>query len=224
MIGTALAWLGRHATTVMFLSVFAGLALPALAAALKPLFAPVAFLLLVVTMVRLDWDAIPAYLRRPLVPAATVLALLLASPVLMAGLVGLLPLPASLATALVLMMAAPPLMSAPAIALLVGLEAPFALLVTVAATFLVPLTLPFLALGLLGLDLQVGAAALTLRLLAFVGGALLFAVLIKRLAGATRLARAAPRLDGVSVLLLLVFAIAIMDGVTAAFLTVRATC
>ena len=198
----------------MFWSVFAALALPGLAAAFKPLFTPVVFVLLVTTLVRLDWRPIPAYFRRPLGPLLTIGLLLVVMPVLTAALMRLLPLPPGLEVALVLMMLAPPLMSAPAIAMLVGLEAPLALLVTMGALLLVPLTLPPLVLALLGLDLGVGLAELFARLGGLVGGAFLLAVVIKRVVGRARLAPIGHELDGVNVLILLVFAIAVMDGVT----------
>src|SRR5262249_772365 len=58
----ALAWLGRQGTRAVALSLFAGLALPWLAAAMKPLFTPSVFVLLCLAFLRVD----PAALRRRL--------------------------------------------------------------------------------------------------------------------------------------------------------------
>jgi hypothetical protein len=124
-----------------------------------------------------------------------------------------------LAQALVLWAASPPLISMPAIALLLGLDGALALLVMVAGTFLIPFTLPPLVFGLIGLELGIDIPELMLKLALFIGGAALTAIVLRRLVGAARLRRHALELSGLNVLILLVFAIAIIDGVNALLLT-----
>lgn len=209
-----LVFLGRQATTLLFLGVFVGLALPGLAALLRPLLPASVLLLLTATLLRLDWRTIGLELRRPGLQALLLgwhQALL---PLLVWGLLLLLPLPAGLEIALVLMAAAPPITAAAALATLLGLEGALALVAALAATLSLPLLLPPLTLALLGLDLGVGLWSLAGRLGLLIGAALLLALLVRRGAGPARIAALAPSLDGVVVLAMLVFVIGIMAGVT----------
>jgi BASS family bile acid:Na+ symporter len=127
-------------------------------------------------------------------------------------------LPPALEQAIVLMTAASPVTMCATVSLLVGLDAALAVVVIVVTTAAVPLTLPAVALPLLGLELEIDLATFMLRLGWMVGAAFAVALVARRLAGAERLARSARSLDALAVLSLLVFAVAIMDGVTAAFL------
>lgn len=208
------AWLGRRATLLLFAGVFVGLALPGLAALLRPLLPAAVVVLLSATLLRLDWTLIGVELRRPGLQALLLGWHQLAVPLLVWAVVGLLPLPPALATALVLMAAAPPIMAAAALAALLGLEGALALVAALAATLALPLLLPPLTLELLGLEIGVGLWALAGRLGLLVGGALLLALLLRRLAGVARIRELAPQFDGAVVLALLVFVIGIMDGVT----------
>ncbi len=113
------------------------------------------------------------------------------------------------------MAAAPPLMASGALALMLGLDVALAVVVTTLATALMPLTLPPIALHLLDVRLDVALGELTLRLALVVGGCFVAAFCC---AGCCR--RASPRatrepLDGIAVLGLLMFAVAIMDGAQA---------
>jgi len=79
-----------------------------------------------------------------------------------------------------------------------------------------PLTLPPLALLLAGIDLGLDVAALFLRLALLTFGALVIALAGRRVFGAAAIAAHPQRIDGAIVLTLLVFAVAAMDGITAA--------
>jgi bile acid:Na+ symporter, BASS family len=96
-----------------------------------------------------------------------------------------------------------------------GLDGALALLSMVAATLVMPVTLPPLVLDLIGLALGLSVSTLMLRLALFIGGAALLAALLRRLCGVAWLRRHTLELSGLNVLILLLFAIAIMDGVTA---------
>lgn len=220
-----LTLLGGHGVTVLFLGVFVGLALPDLAHLLRPALAPAVAALLLFSMLRVDWHSISGYLRRPLLTGGLVAWMLLVSPLLTWAVLFLLPLPlpGGLPTAIVLMAAAPPILGATAIALLLGLDGALTLVVGLLATLLAPLTVPPLALWLLGLQLDVGAGELMLRLGSVVLAALAGAILIRRLVGSARLRRNGNLLDGLIVLVMLVFAVAIMDGVTATLMERPAT-
>jgi BASS family bile acid:Na+ symporter len=134
---------------------------------------------------------------------------LLATPLLQA-----LPVSPGLALALSLMACLPPLTSMPAVAGFLGLDRAVSLFVMLAGTALMPLSVPPLALLLFGLDLKIGVAEFGLRLAALVlGGGALASLLRKGVL--ERAPHAAPRIDGLAVVILMVFAIPIMDGVMA---------
>ena len=81
-----------------------------------------------------------------------------------------------------------------------------------------PFALPPLVLGLIGLKLGIGIVPLMLRLAVFIGGAALPAAVLRRLMGGAWLRRHTLELSGLNVLILLLFAVAIMDGVNALLL------
>ncbi len=212
-----LAFLGKHAAKFIAASIFLALALPDLAAVLRPLLTPAVWGLLFLAMLRTDWDIVGGHLKRVPVAAAAIAWLMVISPVALwlllkgAGL----DVDAGVVQALILMAAAPPLMSTPALALIIGLDGAFALVLMIGATFLTPFILPVLTLELLGLDLDISSSTIALRLMGLIVSALAAALLARRVLGAARLRAIAAPADGLVVVLMLVFAIAIMDGVTA---------
>jgi BASS family bile acid:Na+ symporter len=215
LIAATLDLIGRHATKFLGVGVLLGFAVPPLASLARPLLVPALLIPLTIALVRLDWSAMGAYARRPLFVAAVIVWLLVISPVAMWAVLAPVPMPEALYHALVLMAAASPIISSAAIALLLGLDAALAVVVIVVSTALLPFTLPLLALKLLGLELQIDLATFMLRLGAMVGGAFAAALVVRRLVPKHRIARNARALDALSVINLVIFAVAIMDGVTA---------
>jgi BASS family bile acid:Na+ symporter len=213
-----LAFIGRHATKFMAAGVLVGFAAPPLAALAKPLLVPALVIPLALALVRLDWSAMAAVRRRPGLVAALVVFMLGVSPLIVWAIttpavsVGF---PEKLREALILMAASSPIISNIAIALFVGLDAPLAAVVVVASTALVPFTLPPLALALLNLQLAISLPEFMARLAALVGGAFLLAGVVRRVVSPATLTRWREPIDGLAVLNLFIFALAIMDGVTA---------
>lgn len=208
-----LAFLGRHAGAMLAGGILIGIVAPPLSAVAAPLLVPSIVLLLVVALVRLEGRQIAALLRRPAAAAAVVAWALLAAPVLMTAAVALVDPAPKLGTAMVLSAACPPIMSAIAFCFMVGLDAVLATVVVFAAIFLVPLTLPPLALLLLGLELDIDVLSFMARLAAITGGSLLAALAIRAAVSREEMARRGELLDGIAVVGLLVFAVAIMDGI-----------
>ena len=213
-----LAFAGRHATAFMAVGVLLGLVVPPLATLARPLLVPTLLIPLALALVRLDWSAAAAWRRRPGVVVALLAWILVASPLLVwlatlalsaAG------FPPPLSQALVLMAASSPIVSNVALALLLGLDAPLAVVVVLAGTALVPLTLPFAAEALVGVSLEIPLLEFMARLGLLVGSAFAAAWLIRRLVPAARLDANRDLLDGLTVVNLLLFGLAIMDGVTA---------
>lgn len=210
-----LDYLGQHATLFLAAGVLIGLFVPPLAALARPMLIPGLLIPLIIALLRLDWAALAAYARRPGLVALITAGLLLASPVLMWLVLKVFSLPPALAQALTLMAAASPIVSGAAISLILGLDAALAVVVIVATTALIPFTLPTVALALLGLRIGIDLPTFMLRLALLVGGAFAAALALRRLVPRHKLDANARMLDGVSVATLVMFAIAIMDGVTA---------
>lgn len=215
---TVLQRMGGRATTLLPFSLLLGLLFQDLAAAARPLLLPLVVILLMMALARMDWDRLSALLRRP-GPALLLAVLnLVAVPLVVWPVWQGLGLWPSLVTALCLSAMAPGIISAATTATFLRLDSSLALLLSLFTNLLVPFTLPPLALWLLGFDLKIGLLELSLRLAMIVALALAGALVIRRWLGA-RLVAAGPTLDGVSVVVLMVFAIPLMDGVVARAMT-----
>ncbi|MEE9265139.1 MAG: hypothetical protein V3V86_00290 [Gammaproteobacteria bacterium] len=214
MLISALQALSRHAATVLAVGIFAGLALPDLAGWMRPLLPSAVAGLLFLALLRIDWQELSRHLSRPLAAALFCAWFLIATPVLVWLAVELFDVDRGLGTALILAAACPPIVSGPAMALLLRLDAPLMLVSVVIASLLAPFTVVAVSSYLLGVSLHIDALALFLRLAFLIGGCVLTALLVRRLLGQARLARCRDPFDIASVMLLLVFAVAIMDGVT----------
>ena len=206
--------IGRKATTLLPLSLAIGLAFQNIAAASRVLLWPLAVALLMLALARMDWSRILGLLRRPGLALALALVNLVVVPLAVWPIWQALGLWPGLVAALCLSAMAPGIISAATTAVFLRLDSSLALLLTLFTNFLVPFTLPPLALWLLGLDLHIGALDLSLRLATIVAIAGAGAFLIRRRIG-PRMPEVAPALDGLSVLVLMVFAIPLMDGVVA---------
>lgn len=208
-------YLGQHATLFLAGGVLLGLAVPPLAAFARPMLIPGLLIPLVIALLRLDWDALAAYARRPGLVALVTAGLLLASPLLMWLALAAFSLPPALVQGLTLMAAASPIVSSAAISLILGLDTALAVIVIVVSTALMPFSLPVVALALLDLEIDIDLATFMLRLALMVGGAFAAALALRRMLPRRQLEANARVLDGVSVATLVMFALAIMDGVAA---------
>jgi hypothetical protein len=220
LVDQVLRRMGKHATALLPFSLAIGLIFQDLAALARPFVGPLAILLLMLALTRTDWPRVRALLVRPGLAIALSLANLIVVPLLVWPFwSGLGPLIADwgpgLVTALCLSAMAPGIISAATTAVFLRLDSSLALLVTLFTNFLVPFTLPPLALWLLGLDLKLSLLDLSLRLAVIVGTAFVGAMAIRAWMGPERLRHSAMRLDGLSVIVLMIFAIPLMDGIVA---------
>jgi BASS family bile acid:Na+ symporter len=213
-----LAWLGRQGTRAVATLVIIGVAVPPLGVLLKPFLSVSVFLLLVLTFLRVEPQAIRTRLARPGLVMGASLWVMLAQPALLISLYWLTGLEAQspdLFLALLLQAATTPMMSSPAIAALMGLDAALVLTSMVACTVLLPLTAPLFVRLFADEGLTLSPLALGLILFGMLAGAALIAAIIRRLAGAERIGRRKEEIDGLNVLLLLVFVCALMHNVAA---------
>ncbi len=214
MILKSLDWLARHASWLIAGGLFIGIVFPDLARLFRPVVGPSVFVLMVATVLRIDWSKAAAYVRRPAPAGIAVAWLLLGAPLIVWAATQAVALPDGLSRALVLTACSPVLIAVPTFAVLLGLDAAFGLIAVIATSLLQPVLQPPLALLLLGLELDISAAQLMQRLAVFVGGAFAAALVIRWLAGTERLTRLGGPISGIAVLMLIVFGVGVVDGVT----------
>lgn len=208
-----LQYLGRRAALVMALGVFIGLALPDLATVAKPLLSPTVLVMLTVAMTRTDASSLGRTSRRAGTHLIALLWLLVVTPCLMYAALVFLDVPPELATPMLIWSGSPPLVTVPVIALIIGLDSAAALFLMVVSTFVFPFILPGLLFWLIGIEVELSAGALTLKLALMIAGCALVATIIRRKLGTETLREKAAIFDGIAVVLMLVFAVAVMDGV-----------
>ncbi len=214
-MSAVLAFLAGRAPVFLAFGVFAGLFLPELATAARALLEPGVVGLMTVSLLRLDWPALGRSLRAPAAALVAAVWLLVLTPLLAWILALALGLPAGLTTALVLNGAAPALIAAIPIALLVGLDAPLVVALVVITTLALPVTLMPVLLWLLDLAGALDLGAFFLRFAVYIVAPFAIAGILRARLGAARIESRAVTLDGVNVVLLVLCALGLMDGVTA---------
>ena len=151
LIRQLLHLLGAHSTRILAVGIFLGLAWPQLVRWAAPLLVPAVVVLMITAMMRQDVEAVLLHIKRPGRVALAALWTMGLAPVAMALAVGLFDLPSSLATVLVLAAAGPSVTSSVTFALIFRLDAAIAVILMTLGMVLTPLTLPPVALALLGL-------------------------------------------------------------------------
>lgn len=199
--------------TLLSSGVLLGLALPDLADAARPLMPLAIFLIVLGPLLTIDLGAVGAALAKPIPALVLPLAVMVASPLAAAALAGLAGLGTELALAIVLAAAVPPSSGTTAVAQMLGLDGAVPLVATLVSMALAPVTVPLIAAWFGGLSLA--PLVLALKLAALVGGAAALALLARRYAAGV-LAAHGRLADGITVLALLVFALAAMAGMRAA--------
>lgn len=197
-------------------SIVVGLAVPALAALARPAITWVVVGLMTLVLLRTDFRAVLEFLRRPLLLLALGVWLLLACPVLAFLAAEALGVTGSDQAGLVVLATGCAATSAPAFARLVGLDAQISIVASVGSTLLVPLTAPPLAFALIQFDLALTLSAFMARLGLVVVLPLLASLLLRRLLPPVVLDRWGRAMDGGAVWLVVLYGLAVMDGVRAA--------
>jgi hypothetical protein len=217
----ALAWLGGQGTRAIAALVLIGIAAPPLGELLRPFVTEAIFLLLCISFMRVDIAALRDHLRRPGIILAATAWTTLGVP-LIAGLCGLATgldtRSPDLFLAIMLQNVASPMMAAPALAAVMGLDATLVLVTLVTSTALVPVTAPLFAYAFLGAALTLSPLWLGVKLLAILAGSLLVAALIRWSVGAAAIRRQRAPIDGLNILILIVFVSAVMGTVAGSFM------
>jgi len=213
-----LAWLGRQGTRAVAILIFLPMLVPQISDHARPAVGPAVFCLLILAFMRVE----PATFRdqfRPKRLKLLLLALVLimvSTPLLLGALYSSIDGEdwRELSFALILQSAAPPIMSTPAFVALLGLDVALALANLVATIVITPVSAPYFAALFGGDTLPLDPQALALRLAFFLGGSFLVARIIRRLLGDRRIRAWREPIDGLNIIVLFVFAAAIMGVVT----------
>jgi hypothetical protein len=211
----ALAWLGRQGTRALAVSVFFGLAVPQLAAYVKPFLGETVFVLLLFSYLRTDPAAFRRYLKSPGLTIIASLWIMVAVPLLFGTAYALSGMRASmpaLYTIMILQIAITPITSSAAFAALMGLDVAFSLAALIVSNALSPLTTVAFSYLFLGSSLF-SPAELGIKLFVFFAGAAIIAFAIRRIAGQSWIERQKERIDGLNVIAVFIFAIAAMESV-----------
>ncbi len=213
MVGKLLDYMGRHGPLLLFAGAALGLILPTLAGLARPLMPFAVFVFTLGAFMRVQTSQIKAQLKNPLKMLLALGWSTIGVSLLMWMALECLPVSNDLTAGMALAMAAPPVGSAPAVAAMLGLNAALALLSTVSATIVAPLTVPPLA-NAMGVDLDLLPAQMMLRLALVIGPALLIAWILKRQAPAF-LSRHPQAMTGLAVAGLILVALGAMSGMGA---------
>ncbi|MBB4367879.1 BASS family bile acid:Na+ symporter [Bradyrhizobium sp. cir1] len=212
----ALTWLGGQGTRAVAAIAFIAVAVPPLGALLRPYVTEAILCLLCISFLRVDLVALYGHLRRPALIASATAWTTIGVP-LVVGLLahgsGLDRSSPGLFLALMLQAMASPMMAAPALAALIGLDATLPLVTLVTATALVPFTASLFASLFLGDMLSISPLALGAKLLTILAVSLIGATAIRWMFGAAAIQRHKRPIDGFNILILLVFASAVMGDV-----------
>lgn len=218
----ALTWLGSQGTRAVAAVVFLAVAVPPLGALLRPYVTEAIFVLLCISFMRVDLAALYGHLRRPALVATATAWTTIGVP-LIVGLVahatGLTDRAPGLSLALMLQSMASPMMASPALAALMGLDATLVLVTLVTSTALVPFTASLFTGLFLGDMLSITPSTLGLKLLGILAASLLAATMIRWVFGTAAIQRHRQPIDGFNIIILLVFASAVMGDVASDLIT-----
>ena len=220
----ALNWLAARGTLLLPISLLLGLFWPDLAALLRPLLAPTVAFMLAVLMTRVDADAALAHIKNPLVPILGLIWACVVIPVLFAGALWLLDVAmgvsfsAGIVLALFFWASSPPIFSSAPLSYIMRLDGALSLGFLLAAIFIHPIVTPFFTAAFTSGAVSLSPVVLSWRLAVLIGGAAICALAARKWLGPKRLRELGPAMDGLNVLSMIIFAIAIMDGIGARLL------
>lgn len=215
MIRAGLEWIGRYGTLLMPLGIVIGCLVQPLAALLRPTLAICVFLMLAVVLSRLEIQHALAHLRKPRVFLWSLVWAFVAMPVLFIAVLHVFPQSPGINAVLLIYATSPPNFGAAALAFIMGLDGALTVATIFASTALHPIITPLFtevfaegAIAISGLDLAV-------RLAALIGGSSLAAWALRTWLGPERRKASSGIFDGLNVIIMVVFAIALMDGIPA---------
>jgi BASS family bile acid:Na+ symporter len=210
---TILRAMGRRAPLVLVGGVVLGLMLPGLGNIIGVMLPLLVVMLLSVAMMRVDVAQVLLHLRRPFRLAILLIIFMAVMPFGVHLLAGFFNLPPALHMGLVLLVCAPPLSATASMAALLKLDDALVLNVMVVGTLIVPLSAPALAASMFENAIDLDAGSMFIRLALAIGLSLVAAYVLRRVIGRQRIERNFEVLDGISSLLMVIFAVVVMNGI-----------
>ncbi|MEM7444152.1 MAG: Na+-dependent transporter [Pseudomonadota bacterium] len=214
-----LAWVGRQKTQALVVVVLVALALPPLGAILRPYVTEAVIGMLCIAFVRIDVGEFRSFTRHPgLVLAACIWTTVVVpiSVFIVFWLLELSVVSPALFHILILQAVAAPMMSAPALAALMGLDGTLVLVVLLLGTAVAPFFAPLLV-HLAGLDIGISPFSHSVWLALAVVGSAAVGLVIRKLAGRQTIARYSDELDGLNIVMLFIYACALLRDVGLGF-------
>lgn len=203
---------------MLAVGVFSALLLPNLATAVSGILPVMVMVVFCLAAARLDLGALLARSlkpRRVVTLAAWISALMVLTPVLFWAAGRVAGLPEALVAGLIYTAAAPPIMSSAALCLMLGLDAAFALEITVVASLMTPLIGPPVTRLLLGEAVPIEPGLLALRTGAMIVIGVGAGALLRRLLGARWIDGHKAAFDGLAAVAMVLFIFPLFDGVGA---------
>lgn len=211
-----LAWIGKLGTVGVAAGIFFGLALPELASFFRPWLAVTIFVILALTMARVDLGHLKDIARRPARIGGATLVIMIVFPLVVGAVLrlsGVWDWSPDLAFAILIMAASPPLMSAPALIYLIGLDGPLAMAILLACVAITPVSVP-LIMGLFAdASVDISSLNMAIQLFTLIAGAITAAAILRFIAGDAWVRANTSSIDGLLIIALFVFAVAFMDGI-----------
>jgi predicted Na+-dependent transporter len=216
-----LQWVGQRSRWVLVIGCLLAFTLPQLSGLMRPALPALVSLVLAMAMIRVDMAEFFHSLMRPKDLLRLLLLTFLIMPatalISFAGFKLLAIDPKNFAL-LLLFSLAPPISSAASLCFIMGLNARLALHITLVTILATPLIGPAMIAWMLPEAAPISTLELGWRLAQIILGALAISFLLRRLLGAVWIARQKIRLDGLSVLIMILFLIPVFDGVAAQIL------
>lgn len=215
MVRASLEWMGRYGTLLMPAGIVIGCLFQPLAELLRPALAICVFLMLAVVLSRLEIQHALAHLRKPGVFLLSLVWAFIAMPVLFMAILQIFPQSPGLNAVLIIYATSPPNFGGAALAFLMGLDGALTVATIFASTAIHPVITPLFTEIYAPNAIPISGADLAVRLAGLIGGSSLAAWGLRSWLGAERRKAATGIFDGLNVIIMVVFAIALMDGIPA---------
>lgn len=205
--------LNRHATAILALAIFTGILWPQAASFLRPSFEATVVLMLTLSLATLDWGDMGRQARNLKLVAGILGWQLLLAPLAIWMLARLFGASEAVLYAAVMAAAAPPIVSVSIFAALVRLAPELSMVVVVSTFLALPFSLLILGGVLPDISTAISLTEFAVRVALFIGLPFVLAAMLRRALGREGIERARPGLAAAGMVNLIVFGIAVMDGV-----------
>ena len=215
MTNTIFAWLSRYGTWILPAGLALGLAWQELAAIARPILPVTVFAMLTLLLTRLDIPETMSHIRRPRLIIAALIWAVVIVPALLYLVLAVWPVSDGLHLALIIYGSSPPNFATSALAWILGLNGNLATIFTLGAITLHPIATPLLTEAFSVAPAQLTAFELAARLAGLIGAAAIASAVFRRFLPPERRRQAEPAFDAANVIIMLIFAVALMDGIPA---------